>query len=112
MNEEVLKGILDSIPYDLVFVNTDHIIKYLNKAAREKETNEGRNLIGQSIFECHNDKSNKKIKEVFERFQNGENEVFSIVTRHNLRKYITPVRNEKGKLLGYYERFELNEKWS
>jgi nitrogen-specific signal transduction histidine kinase len=31
---EMLEAILDAIPYPIVFVDTDHIIRYLNKSAR------------------------------------------------------------------------------
>ena len=37
-NEAMFRYILDSIPYRIVFVDTDHIIRFLNKEARLKTT--------------------------------------------------------------------------
>jgi DUF438 domain-containing protein len=109
---EIYKAILDSTPHKIVFVNTEHIIVYMNKVAVDfLKKRKLPNLIGKSIFDCHNVKSNKKIIEVFERFQNGGEEEFLSITKDNERKYITPVRSKSGELLGYYERDELNEKW-
>ena len=33
-NEQMLSYILDSLPYRVVFVDNNHIIRYLNKEAR------------------------------------------------------------------------------
>ena len=46
--------ILDSVPYRIVFVDTDHIIRYMNREAKHHYyTVRGYgDLIGKSIFEC------------------------------------------------------------
>ena len=43
-----------------------------------------------------------------EKLKNHGNEIFLGVSVYNERKYINPVRNEKGELIGYFERFERN----
>ena len=112
MNEkELLKGILNSIPYPIVYVDLEHIIRFMNNAAVYHYCTERghESLIGQSIFKCHNeDKSKEMISKIVERFKTDAKEKFLQVSDRNLRVYITPVKNDKNELLGYYERFENN----
>ena len=109
-NEPLFSYILDSFPYRIVFVDTDHIIRYMNKEARHHyyEVRGYDNLIGKSIFECHNDKSKERIIAAVETLKNHGNEISIGLSAKNERMYFNPVRNEKGQLLGYFERFEMN----
>ena len=90
---EIVKGILDSYPYFIIFVNNDYIISFMNKKAQEHYRKKGKNLIGKSIFDCHN-KTGK--------------DVFIFVNSKNERVYMQGVKNEKGEWIGFIERFELN----
>ena len=108
--EKLFSYILDSYPYPILFTDTDHIIRYLNKNARYfyyQERGYG-DLIGKSIFECHNEKSREKIIAAVEKLKNHGVEPFLGVDVKNRRIYIQPVRNENGEMIGYIERFELN----
>lgn len=107
----MLSYILDAYPYPVVFVDCDHIIKYMNKRAEYHYYQERgyRDLIGKSIFDCHqNPKSEEMIKSVVAQLRNHANEVFLKVNYNNQRIYIVPVRDENGILIGYFERFEMN----
>lgn len=108
--EKIQAYILDSIPYPIVFADTDHIIRYMNKAAEYRYyTVRGyKDLIGKSLFDCHKETSKEKIIEVVEKLKKHGNEIFLGVSVNNLRFYINPVRNENGELVGYFERFEMN----
>lgn len=112
MNEkELLKGILNSIPYPIVYVDLEHVIRFMNNAAVYHYCTERGHgdLIGQSIFKCHNeDKSREMISKTVDRFKTDAKEKFLQVNDRNLRIYITPVKNDKNALIGYYERFENN----
>lgn len=111
MTEDLIKTyILDSIPYPIVFVDTDHIIRYMNKTAKHfYHTIRGyRDLVGKSLFDCHGEVSEDKIRAVVEKLKNHANEIFLNVSVSNHRLYINPVRNEHGELVGYFERFEMN----
>lgn len=109
-NEEMFKLILDSIPYPIVFCDTNHIIRFLNKEAKffYYERRGYNDLIGKSLFNCHTEKTKMMIEKAIENLANHGNEIYLGVTNRNLRKYINPVRNEKGELVGYFERFEMN----
>ena len=110
--EEMFEAILDSIPYRIVFVDTDHIIRYLNKEARHHyyDVRGYDELVGKSIFECHSEKSKEMLIAAVEKLRNHGNEIYLGVSVYNERKYINPVRNEKGELIGYFERFEKKKK--
>lgn len=108
--DKMLTYILDAYPYSIVFVDCDHIIRYMNKMAeyhyyKERGYSE---LIGKSLFECHNAQSEEKIRSHIDKLKNHGNEIFLGVSVKNQRIYISPVRNENGELIGYFERFELN----
>lgn len=110
MDRTIESYILDAIPYPIVFVDTDHIIRYLNKEARHRyyEVRGYDNLIGKSLFLCHGEKSRDAIIGAVEKLKKHGNEIYLGVSVYNERKYINPVRNEQGELIGYFERFERN----
>lgn len=110
IEKEELECILNSSPYPIVFVDTNHIIKFLNTTAKHLYyTQRGYDdLIGKSLFDCHKEKSKERIIKAVESLKNHGIEIFLTVTSTNKRLYICPVRNKKGELIGYYERFENN----
>ncbi len=102
--EALLSSIVDSLPYELVFVDSDHIIRYLNRIARVKFGD----IVGRSIFDCHLPASNEMLKADFDVLVREGQEFLKKVNDNNLRVYMTPVHDGNGHLLGYYERFEDN----
>ena len=111
--ERTYKAILNSINSPIVFVDNDHIIQYLNKSAKVRYyKNQGySDLIGKSLFECHNPASKESIIMLHRRLLDGENEIFLKVSEDKLKVTVIGVRDIEGKLIGYYERFdELKEK--
>jgi DUF438 domain-containing protein len=94
----------DNLKQPFVFVDTRHVIRYMNKPAFERYR--GRPAeVGRSIFDCHNDISNRKIVDVFGRLQQGLDEQL-ITDGRDHRVYMRAVRDRDGNLIGYYERFE------
>lgn len=102
------EAILDSIHHRLVFVDNDHVIRYLNRAARQwfYQKRGFSELVGQSIFDCHKPASREKLLELYARLQQGEEAVFVKITKENEKASMVAVRDEQGRLLGYFERFE------
>ena len=100
----ILALLLDSWNKPVVFVDTDHRIQYMNKPARRHYSKWG-DVIGKSIFDCHNPESGKTIREVFARFAEGTREVM-ITDSPKHRVYMRAVRDEEGKVIGYYERYD------
>ena len=92
----------------VVICNLHHEIIYMNKAARERYKKHGE-LVGTSIFDCHNAESNAKIREVVEWFAKSpdNNLVFTYRNdRENKDVYMVALRDENGALIGYYEKHE------
>lgn len=101
---EFLSDLLDSLAHAFVFVDRDHVIRYMNHPAAEHH-DEGLSLIGRSIFDCHNEDSCRVIREVFEALDAGEDERL-ITDDEKHRIYMRAVRDPNGRLIGYYERYE------
>jgi DUF438 domain-containing protein len=100
----LLRAFMDSLKEPFLFADTDHIIRYMNKAA-VAHYEQGLGLIGTSLLACHNAESNRVIEAVFEKMQAGL--VESLITDNKKHRiYMRAVRDEDGELLGYYERFE------
>lgn len=110
--DKIPSYILDSIPYPIVFTDTEHIIRYLNSAAKFQyyQMRGYGDLVGKSLFDCHSESSKEKILAAVKKLENHANEMYLGVSVNNQRKYINPVRDENGTLIGYFERFELNQK--
>ena len=105
MNVELFEALLDSLKHPVLFVDTDHVIRFANKAAIAQYKKEKTDLEGHSIFNCHNENSKRVILEVFESFQVGEEERM-IVDNERHRLFMCAVRDKTGELIGYYERFK------
>ena len=108
MNAAIYEALLDTISSPIVFVDNDHVIRYLNKAAKIRyyEKRGYADLIGKSLFECHNTESEKLTRKIHNRLLDGENEIFLKVSDDNQKITVIAVRDPAGRLIGYYERFE------
>jgi len=96
--------LLDSLKDPLLFCDTDHVVRYLNRTAAEHYS-EGRDLLGRSVLDCHNEASCAVIHEVLAEMRAGLDERL-ITDDHRFRIYMRAVRDGEGRLLGYYERYE------
>jgi hypothetical protein len=106
----LFKSIVDSDIAPIVICETDHQIVYMNPAAVERYAKRGgASLIGKSLLDCHNDESNKKIKSIVEWFGESDenNRVFTFHNpKENKDVYMIALRDERGVLIGYYEKHE------
>lgn len=100
----VLEAILDSLKDPVVFVDTGHTIRLLNKAA-VAHYKEGAALLGRSIMDCHNEQSRRDMLAIAAAMETGEEERL-ITDKPDLRIYMRAVRDGENRLLGYYERYE------
>ena len=109
ITKEVLASILDAYVYEVVFVDRNHIVQYMNKAAIQRYGS--RVIIGNSLFNCHNEGSKGKIEEFLRRADAGEDEMFEVHnTKTGEREFFVPVRDTNGNVIGYFERHE--KPWS
>ena len=98
-------AILDSLKDPLLFADTEHTIRYMNKAAVTYYS-EGASLLGRSLLDCHNAQSQREIAEILAAFQSGDEEERLITDDEKHRIYMRAVRGTDGQVLGYYERYE------
>ncbi|OUN31758.1 PAS domain-containing protein [Massilimicrobiota sp. An80] len=101
---EILKGILDAYAYEIVFVDRQHIVRYMNQTAKQRYGD--RVQVGQSLFRCHNENSRQKIEMFLQRADQGEDEMFETLNQKTgEREFFVPVRVD-GQVIGYFERHE------
>ena len=104
------KSIIDQDHASVVICNLQHEIIYMNPAAIANYKNYGgASLLGKSLMNCHNEKSQKRIEEILDWFsKDTANNI--IFTSHNEKKnydvYVVALRNESKELIGYYEKHE------
>jgi DUF438 domain-containing protein len=99
-----MAAILDSLKGPVLFADTNHVTRYMNKAAIAYYT-DGVNQIGRSLLECHNETSQAKMVEILAAMHEGLNEQ-CISSEEGQRVYMRAVRDADGQVLGYYERYE------
>lgn len=103
------KSIIDQDRSAVVICNLEHEIIYMNPAAvKNYEKWGGEKLVGQSLLNCHNENSVKKIKEVIKWFEESEknNIIYTFYNKkQNKDVYMVALRDEE-KLIGYYEKHE------
>ena len=106
ITKEVLEAILDAYAYEVIFVDRTHIVRYMNKTAKVRYGN--RVIIGNSLFNCHNENTRGKIEEFLRRADAGEDEMFQVLNgKTGEREFFVPVRDKEGKVIGYFERHEM-----
>jgi DUF438 domain-containing protein len=99
-----LTAILDSLADPLMFVDTDHVIRYMNRAALA-HYRQGAALLGTSLMDCHNEQSQAALRRILAKLEAGETEVL-YAKKPEVRLYMRAVRDAEGRLLGYIERRE------
>ncbi len=96
--------ILDSLVDPVLVADNEHKVVYMNAAAVSHYTG-GESLMGTSLLDCHNERSQAVMVEVLAALQKGEDERI-ILDSEDKRVYMRAVRNGSGELVGYYERYE------
>ncbi|MBO4368182.1 MAG: PAS domain-containing protein [Clostridia bacterium] len=102
---EILQGIIDAYPYEIVFVDRTHTVRYMNRTAKRRYGDAVN--VGNSLFNCHNERTKPKIEAFLKRADEGEEEMFETLNGQTGEwEFFTPVRNKEGKVIGYFERHE------
>ena len=100
----LMAALLDNLVGPLMYVDMDHVIRYMNKAAIAHYCG-GAALLESSVLDCHTEQQGAVLLEIFEAMRDGEEERLTIEDERR-RVYMRAVRDEEGRLLGYYERYE------
>lgn len=103
--EQLLEAFIESIGHPFVFVDTGHVIRYVSRTAEAHYETPREDLLGKSIFDCHNPESCRIIREIFAELEDGgEERLITDNARHRI--WMRAVRSADGRLLGYFERYE------
>jgi PAS domain-containing protein len=100
----LMAAILDSLKDPILFADTEHVTRYMNKAATA-HYEEGEDLIGRSLLDCHNERSQQMMIEILAEMREGLEERL-ITDNEKYRIFMRAVRGTEGQVLGYYERYE------
>ena len=107
---EIYKSVLEADRAAVVICNLEHTIIYMNPVAIERYAKwGGKDLMGKSLLNCHNEKSREMIQKVVEWFKASKdnNIVYTFFNqKENKDVYMVALRNEEGNLIGYYEKHE------
>ena len=104
------KSVLEQDRSAVVLCDLEHTIIYMNPAAGERYAkNGGMALVGKSLLDCHSPKANEMIKRVVAWFRESQahNLVYTFRNeKENKDVYMVALRDDDGKLIGYYEKHE------
>lgn len=104
------KSIIDQDPASVVICDPEHTILYMNPAAVTNYAKRGgADLVGRSLLECHNSRSNEQIQKIADWFlaDVSHNRVHTFFNeKQNKDVYMVALRGEDGSLIGYYEKHE------
>ena len=104
------KSVLDMDTAPVVLCNLEHTVLYMNKSAIERYAKQGgAKLIGKSLLGCHTPKAREIINRVLEWFAESPSHNIIYEFRNdeeNKDVYMVALRDEDGKLIGYYEKHE------
>jgi PAS domain-containing protein len=104
------KSVLEQDREPVVICGSDHTIIYVNPAAAEHYAKYGGyDIVGKSIFYCHNARSVELIKNVTDWFQKdpANNLVRTFYSeKQSADIYMVALRDDSGGYIGYYEKHE------
>lgn len=108
------KSVLEADEQQIVLCDLEHTIIYMNPAAIKRYSKRGgKNLIGKSLLDCHNEKSGILINNVISWFKESidHNKIYTFYNeKENKDVYMIALRNDNGELIGYYEKHEIRNR--
>ena len=73
MNPEMYSALFDGVSAVIVIADENFIIRYINDIGEENYRRfGGRDIIGMSLFDCHNEHSGRIIREMYDGFKCGD----------------------------------------
>lgn len=107
---QYFKSIVDQDRCAIVICNPEHEIVYMNPTAVLRYAKHGgAALVGKSLLNCHNERSNQMIRKVIDWFNESKehNIMYTFYNeKENKDVYMVALRDEEGGLIGYYEKHE------
>ena len=104
MEMKFLLSLLNSIKDPILVADTNHIVQYMNTVAIG-HYEEGEDLLQSNLLKCHNEESQEMMIDILSEMKNGLDEKL-ITDNEKYRIFMRAVRDGKGNLIGYFERYE------
>ena len=108
--DRYFKSVIDQDSAEVVICDLNHTIIYMNPAAIAQY---GKDLTGNCLLDCHSPRSVEAIKRVCAWFLEdpSHNRVHTFYgPKENRDVYMIALRDNTGRLIGYYEKFEYRDK--
>ena len=107
---ELFKSMIDTDDAPVVICDAESTVVYMNPAALRRYHTD---LTGRSIFDCHGAVSRERILSVLRLFEEDVN-VSKVYTSRNDDEnkdvYMVALRDDVGRLIGYYEKHEYRDR--
>ncbi len=110
MLNNLVFSVLEQDRAPIVICDLSHTIVYMNNAAHNNYLKwGGKDLVGKSLLDCHNNKSQEAIKKIVDWFcLDTKNNMIYTFRNDKLNKdvYMVALRDDNNTLIGYYEKHE------
>lgn len=106
LNVETLEAVMDSLPYDLSFVDAEDRVKFFNAPKEGRIFPRTKMDLGRKVQNCHPPQSLEKVNAILKGFRDGSLKEASFWIDFRGKKILIeyfPVKNEKGEYLGTIE---------
>ena len=74
MSKEELKAVLNTLPVDITFVDTEDTVRYFSQS-RERIFPRAKAVIGRKVQQCHPQESVHKVTKILDDFRSGQRDV-------------------------------------
>ncbi|MFT4007279.1 MAG: DUF438 domain-containing protein [Lacrimispora sp.] len=102
---EELTSMLNTLPFDITFVNKDDVVKYFSEG-KERAFPRTKAIIGRNVSNCHPPASVHIVEQIVEDFKTGKKDQedfwIKMAGKYILIRYYA-VRSDKGEYLGVLE---------
>lgn len=103
---DVIEAIMDSLPFDLSFVDANDTVVFFNNPKEGRIFPRTKMDLGRKVQNCHPPKSLDKVNTILNGFKDGTLESARFWIDHHGRKILIeyyPVKNQEGEYLGTLE---------
>ncbi len=105
LSGEEIERMLNSLPVDITFVDSEDTVKYFSKP-EERIFPRPKSVIGRKVQQCHPQKSIHLVNQILDDFRDGKREVAEFWINMNGRlihiRYF-PIHNKAGNYMGCIE---------
>jgi uncharacterized protein len=106
LNLEQISGILDALPFEMMFVDENDRVRYGNKLGTRMFRFSGESVAGRDVRTCHPAHVLPKVEKILSDFKSGaadEAEFWIPSLKPKLLNRFIAIRDQSGKYLGILE---------